>query len=186
MNDAAQPPELLVKGKRYSIEVQRGSGVLGVILSGVVDEETNFDVLLQEATRGSVRQMDFHVLNVAKINSVGVRGWLLFLEKLKEKVGVKFTILSQVFVEHANLASNMLGDEPHAVVAFQVPYFCPKCLSRVSVVLKSAEMMLPGGTVKAAPRYKCPKCADVLELDYPEEEYFYFLRRCQPPVPQPD
>lgn len=158
------------------------NGVL-LKLTGQIDEDVNFGAILGEvhemasmgAPEGGLPRVFFDLQKVERINSCGVREWLLFLEKLQLKFKVEFRVASEAFIEQANIVPGILGPNGTPVHQIEIPYFCASCDERTRQLVPVASVKRTDGFT--APESKCAKCGSAQELDALEEEYFSFLKR---------
>ena len=146
-------------------------------ISGVVNEDVNFGVVLDQlgANYSAIPNALIDVQNIQSLNSVGVRGWLLFLERLQQSKTCRFIGLSEAFVEQSNLVANMLGRKGTPVETFVIPYYCEKCNDRFALQFQTKDLPADLETFTPAP-VKCTKCGSSMEFDSLPEEYFSFLR----------
>src|SRR5258708_7185306 len=97
---------------------------------GTIDEDCNLGVILDAMTTVSadLRTITFNLNQVQRINSCGVREWVLMLDRLKaKKYQVQFEHVNELFVEQANLIPNLLGRDPKRVMSFSAPFYCTQC-----------------------------------------------------------
>ena len=87
------------------VKEQKGD-ILLVRLSGSIEESVEFDKLIGTPTSG---QMHVNCKGVPRINSVGVKAWIQYFQKVKENgVQLKFLECSTAIVEQINLISNLM------------------------------------------------------------------------------
>ena len=119
-------------------------------------EATNFASLLAKLRSGKVT---FDVEGVRQISSIGVKKWVLFLERLCEQgVEVRFERASPQFLSQAAMIRNFLGCGQ--IVSALVPYSCADCGKETQDLLE----VTPGGKVDI-PDWKDCDCGGEMELD---------------------
>lgn len=165
---------------RLEMELDGAAATMTVIVRpiGVLDEDVNF-LILTQAFQGlgvPVKNVIFDLGHVARINSCGVREWILFLEKLAGTVTLSFVNMNEIFVEQVNMMPNMLGKKGWTVLSFHAPYHCAHCNTDIAAVLQPAQVKWQG-ELPIAPAFVCRKCSKPLAFDWLEEEYFSFLKR---------
>src|SRR3712207_5341228 len=105
---SAQLQVLADTGKiRIEMEQKGASAVFRPI--GVIDEDVNFSVVLAQVTKpgANIRDAKFDLGRVSRMNSCGVREWLLLLERLTPVVSLSFFNVCELFVEQANIIPNI-------------------------------------------------------------------------------
>lgn len=162
---------------QLKIEVEPSGNSLTLRPIGWINEDVNFASILKLLSEfgQEVRALCFDLGRVTQINSCGIREWLLFMERVQNRIPCSFLLVNEVFIEQANIVPNLLGKTGTPVFAFHAPYFCAKCNTRITVELKSNALDIESGSFTAPP-FKCQKCSSALEFDAIEEEYFAFLR----------
>lgn len=156
-------------------ETPMGSIQNGIRFVGSIDEDTNLDEVLRSLPHVSPSQLlDLDLADLERINSIGVREWILFLEKLSQLSPFQFSQVSQAFIEIANSVPTILGKKGTPVLRFAAPYHCPKC-SRDEVRVFTKAQIKKTGTTYQFPTELCTQCKQPLDFDALEEEYFHFL-----------
>lgn len=147
---------------RWSVVTREGQ--TNVSLSGSIDEWTELEGLIDEIPPKSNVSIDLAEVN--RISSVGVRVWIMFIEKLKERViPVQIVRCSVVIVRQINMISQFRG---HSVVkSAYAPYYCAKCNKEQLRLIDLAADIVPQ-LRKPEP---CQTCGSQLEID--EEEALY-------------
>ncbi|MGZ3688323.1 MAG: hypothetical protein ACXWPM_09375 [Bdellovibrionota bacterium] len=171
----ANAQTLLDKGKVKILQEPAAPGNYTFKVSGVVDEDTDFGVIAKVLGPGPAT-LHFDLGGITRINSCGVREWLLLLEKLGADRKLVIETVSLILIEQANMIPNLLGKKGTPVLSFQAPYRCNSCNKEVTTLLRPEHVRKPDGSF-AAPEMKCPTCSKTLEFDWMEEEFFNFLRR---------
>lgn len=139
-----------------------------VYLSGVIDETVDFSKSL--GTLPS--EVTFSCQKIDKINSNGVKSWIIFFASLARS-GTKFSFkdMSVPLVEQLNSLENFpCGAQ---VESIESPYLCtnPSCKKETKVIHLTTEIT-PG---KDPAPIKCPHCGSNAEFDDLADEYYSFL-----------
>lgn len=150
---------------------------------GFINEDVNFGAIIQEVVEllrlapdaDGKNCVNFDLSGVDRINSCGVREWLLFLQKLQTSMRIRFGHVNELFVEQANMIPDILGAKGTGVDCVEVPYYCEACDCRVSRYLPIDEIR--SVRESGVPPVPCEKCGGQTELDALEDEYFRFLSR---------
>jgi anti-anti-sigma regulatory factor len=144
--------------------VARGADSTEVSLSGPIDELSNFDALFDAIASGQLVKIDLS--QVHRISSVGVRVWIIFMDKLRaSETPVQLVGCSVCIVRQMSMISQFRG---HGTIAsVYAPYYCVRCNKEQ---LRLIEM---SGDIKTQLRKPviCPTCGAELALD--EEEALY-------------
>jgi hypothetical protein len=173
-----KPVVVLTESPKFRIEfeVTDDHGVARPV--GVIDEDVNFGVLLDamEVLGVPLKSLVIDLGHVERLNSSGIREWLLLLEKLQPPLHVTLSNVNQLMIEQASIIPGVLGPAEWTIDSFQAPYFCQTCKSDHSVSMQPSQVKFPDGHPKP-PGFTCPKCSNPLQFDWLEEEYFAFLKR---------
>ena len=141
-----------------------GAEKIAVSLVGAIDEWADFDALCNEIPPRSAVTIDLSQIN--RISSVGVRIWIVFMDKLKlHETSVQLEGCSVVIVRQLNMILQFRG---HSTVrSAYAPYYCARCNK------EQLRLISLGADVAAQLRkpLPCPTCGTELELD--EEEALY-------------
>lgn len=153
----------------YVADVKLGAeGELSVAIEGVFDETVDVDKLLEGHEFSSVC-FDFKKLK--RINSSGVRRWLLFLQNTKKKFPIIIKQAPPPVVEQMNLIAGFLDGVQ--VESIYLPYLCSRCGHEEQVLVKANAF---DQLKEEIPVVSCPNCnTPNMEFDYLEEEYLHFL-----------
>ena len=175
--------EVLQKTDFVTIEVQPGTTSADdpyvVRISGRFNELVTFKPLADLLREKKVKAVDFDLAGVTDINSIGLREWLMTVEKLQTVAEIQFLKVSEVFVEQSNIVANVLGKPGTPVVEFEGPFWCRACRKRSLRPLKTADFDLSSKTFPV-PEFKCGTCSATLEFDAIEQEFFRFLNHASP------
>jgi hypothetical protein len=169
--------EVYFKNPRATIELVRNSQFTELRILGLISEELDLGklvsaIMLPPHTAPAV------VINlggVARINSGGVREWVLFLGQITSRIPVKFGLVSEAMIQQATVVASILGKPDTPIEAFEVPFYCQGCKQRSTLVF-SKSTLLPVGESFRAPPVPCRACKHALEVDNVEDEYFAFLK----------
>lgn len=152
----------------FTSDVKTVDGTATVTLAGVIDESIDFESYLQGA---SPSEVVFYLAGVKRINSSGVRKWLLFLQNNKGKFKITLEAAPACVVEQMNLISGFLDGV--IVKSIFLPYLCNQCGSEHMELVASSDFEK---LKTELPVIACPKCNHPeMEFDYLPEEYLYFL-----------
>lgn len=139
------------------------------MLTGVIDELSDFSELLK-ATDGSVK---LDLQGIQRINSYGIKNWILMLNKLQEK-NITFINCPVCFIEQINLVPGIQGRAK--VDSFFLPFFCPECEEEYSVKVSFEESKKDGFVDELDDKYNCKECDSKMEFYDDVELYFDFLQ----------
>lgn len=144
-------------------------------LDGVIDEHNGLEHVLDAARDALVLLVDLG--GVRRINSVGVRDWVLWLRSARARFPtVVLFDCPTAIVNEINLVRNFA--EGAVVTTFQAPYFCDRC-GLESVRTLDALAMVSAGE-RTAPAAPCGKPACANALDDADEAYFAFFADVDP------
>ncbi|MBN21870.1 MAG: hypothetical protein CL678_11370 [Bdellovibrionaceae bacterium] len=146
---------------------EKKGDTLTVILTGAIEETVDFNEMIGDPGPS----LWVNVKGISRINSVGVKAWIQYFQKLKESgVEVRIQECSTAMVEQMNLIKNfMAGAE---VESIYVPFGCTQCGAELvgNFTLKKIKEL-----EFEIPDLKCTKCGGSAEFDDVPEEYFSFL-----------
>ncbi len=119
-------------------------------------EATNFASLLGAIQEGRVT---FDVEGVRQISSIGVKKWVLFLERLCDRgIEIRFERASAQFLSQSAMIRNFLGCG--RIVSALVPYSCPDCGKEMEELLE-----IPAEGQVDISDWKDCDCGSEMELD---------------------
>jgi hypothetical protein len=170
------PAKIIGKTAVLQVELLAAADQLYVRFVGTIDEDLNFAHLLDPIIGSHALKLNLDLEKVNRINSCGVREWLLFIQELQSQMAVRFVRVSEAFVKQINLIQGMLGPKGAPVLTFAAPYFCEQCDARHVIALK-AEEVDPTGKPLRAPIRNCPRCSKPMSFDAMESEYLSFLTK---------
>ena len=122
-------------------------------LKGLIDE--NVDVAAVISSQGPVAgEAILNLAGVQKINSVGVRNWMLSMKALTAaSLKFRYVECSPSIVECLNLIANFSMGAP--VDSIQLPYRCESCRRECLVLAKTSDLIASKGDVQPV---SCPNC----------------------------
>jgi anti-anti-sigma regulatory factor len=156
--------------------VRHGEGWTAVGLRGTIDEHAGLAVVSGQV-RGPLVVVDLAA--IARINSVGVRDWMIWLKSLAE-AGRRVVLVdcSPAMMDQVNLVRNFA--QGAWIDSFLAPYFCDRCDLERDERLDPVALRRDGAS--EAPTITCGKPACGLRFDDVEEGYFAFLDDREPPA----
>ncbi len=155
---------------------EREKKTLELAFHGQLTELANLDEVWAYISKlgSDVKEVTVDLRDVHRINSVVVLNWLSFIRRIQARLILKFSSVSESFIEQASAEVPVLGKPGTAVASVEVPLRCPKCLERTSQYFRP-EQLLKAKKIQV-PTVVCIGCQSKLELDHMEEEYFSFLK----------
>ena len=170
--------EVLAKTDKFEMTMEREPTRVTLRLSGVIDEDTNLSTVLDNVRRmiDSLSEIHFDLAGVTRINSCGVREWLLLMERLPLKLQKVFLSVSEFFVEQTNMVPNMLGGKSSKILAFEAPYHCTACKEDFQVVLAPSQVTFRGES-PVPPKIMCQRCGGTMDFAWLPDEYLAFVKR---------
>jgi len=167
---------LVVSGDAFRIEAEPGQNSITLRPVGLINEDVNFGTVLEfiETLQVKPEKILFDMGGISRINSCGVREWLLFLQRMQSKFRCSFGRANEAFIECASSIPTVFGSPGLPIDEIEAPFFCSKCSKRTLVSLKPT-VIFKAGTLSLPPQ-KCAQCAGPLEFDGLEDEYFNFLK----------
>jgi hypothetical protein len=159
--------------------VARGDGFTALRLDGVIDEHCGLAGMSPQLGEGRTLLID--VGAIRRLNSVGVRDWVLWMRDLRKRFPeVILYDCPPPFMTEVNFVRNFA--EGAYIATFGVPLFCSRCKKEDVRILDAAS--LRGDPRPRLPRFACahPDCDNALDDD--EESYLGFLDT-QPKVDDP-
>ncbi len=151
-----------------SWRVKERPGYTDVEFYGEIDENADF-AELRRRLRGPVT---FHLAEVRRINSCGVREWVNFVRDLPQVTELTFSHCSPAIVTQLNMIYNFRGAA--SVRSFFAPYICENC-NREEEKLLDVETYFPNRQIDRVPDFSCEKCGQAMEFDDLPERYLSFL-----------
>ena len=165
---------------RLELETEAAEGIFRPV--GIIDEDTNFSIALEQISTLAPKPQALHIdlSKVRRINSCGVREWILFMERLMTLTRCAFVQVNELMIEQANMVPSILGQKGTPVLSFYAPYHCTHCNKDVPVLLDPSQVEFrkqgtAGGT-PSIPHPDCPDCKKPMDFDWLAEEYFGFVK----------
>jgi hypothetical protein len=150
-----------------SWRIKERPGFTTVEFTGEIDENADFGEL-RRRLRGPVV---FHLAEVRRINSCGVREWVNFVRDLPGVTELTFSHCSPAIVTQLNMIYNFRGAAK--VRSFYAPYVCDACGHEEEKLLDVQNQFGTGGS--KVPEYACEQCGGAMEFDDLPERYLSFL-----------
>jgi anti-anti-sigma regulatory factor len=164
---------------RLRARTARGSDWLGLRLDGVIDEHNRLDEItaaLPNTPPGTTLVIDLG--GVSRLNSVGVRDWVLALRGLRARFeSIRIIDCTPPVMNEVNFVRNFA--EGALIASFQAPTFCTRC-SREGSALIPVFGAQDGRRLEALPSFACERTDCENALDDDESSYLAFLDS-QPP-----
>ena len=171
---------ILDQNGKMRMEMEMENGVVVIRPIGVIDEDVNFSVIVDhfKGMQASERSLRLDLAYVSRMNSCGVREWILFLDKIAPVISsLVFTRVCEPMVEQANMTSGIFGKTRGAVQSFQAPYHCDSCGRDVMEIIKPSQVTFQGEE-PIPPEVHCEKCSRPMTFAWIAKEYFSFVKRC--------
>lgn len=144
--------------------------------SGPVDEHADFSIVQV----GQEVPLTFDLEKVTRINSLGIRTWMVWFAKNAAGRSLTFRSCPKIVVDQFNMVANFLPKSA-VVESFFVPYFCETCSHEQAVLLQAGTDYLQA-TASSPPTFNlpptpvCEKCSVAMDLDVNQNAYFRFLK----------
>jgi len=151
-----------------SWRIKERPGFTTVEFFGEIDENSDF-AELKRRLRGAVV---FHLGEVRRINSCGVREWVNFVRDLPNVAELTFSHCSPAIVTQLNMIYNFRGRA--RVRSFYAPYICESCHNEEEKLL-DVQSQFPSGNTGSLPEFECENCHRTMEFDDLPERYLSFL-----------
>lgn len=159
---------------QFDVKAQKPE--MTVLIKGPIDENSRFVNLDLNGFNTLVLDLN----QVAMINSMGLKNWLLWIKKLPTGMVIKFQNCPRNVVDQMNILQGFLPSGA-LVESFYVPYVCSDCgheKNQLAVRKKDfheATTDTPFG-INLPETQICPKCQGELEIDVVPNKYYYFLQ----------
>ena len=116
------------------------------------------------------KELHLDFTHLQKINSIGLRGFIIFLKSIPATTQIKYHHCSPLFVHMFNIVDGLLP--PHVEIkSLFIPYFCPTCQNDYTFEAHS-----PFNKASLHEVRQCPDDGAQLELFYSENTFFKFLK----------
>lgn len=135
-----------------------------IALAGSLDEWADLDALFDQLPSRATIALDLS--QVKRISSVGVRIWIVFVEKLKQHdIPLEMHGCSVVIVRQLTMISQFRGHGK--VCSAYAPYYCSKCVKeQLRLIDLSANV-----EAQLQQSMPCPTCGTLIDLDEEPELY---------------
>jgi anti-anti-sigma regulatory factor len=144
----------------FSFRVSERPDEVSIVVAGSIDETSE---LVPPPARG--RRVVIDAEQVQRINSLGVRAWIVMMESLAaETHDVVVRNLPAVLVTQASMISTFLGNA--RVESFKTPWICMSCETSLE--------QLYGASDPVPQNIQCPSCGQAMELDWDRASYLAF------------
>lgn len=144
-----------------------------VELGGAFDEAANLAREIGDLPP-EVRTLIVRAPLILRINSVGVRNWISYFQRLVSGgVATRFQALAPSLVDQLNFISNFAGGG--TVESVMAPFRCAGCRSENLVEVGVGSSFNPSALTGAGPR--CRQCGQATAFDDEVDEYFAFVAR---------
>ncbi|MGY3804584.1 hypothetical protein ACWNT8_11005 [Pigmentibacter ruber] len=146
-----------------------------VRISGMVDENADFSELYKK--HHDILFLDLK--GVHRINSSGVRKWVLALDKLKD-VELHYINCSFPVVDQLSMVPEFINKKSY-VESFDARYVCENDNTTHIFNLVVGFDIQPGlKKYEDGPERFCPNCKNRLEFDHNPDSYLFFLSNLHP------
>lgn len=143
--------------------------------SGDINEYADFT----KVDLGGAKEAIFDFSEVRFVNSIGLRGWIIWIKKAAG-MSIQFIKCPRYVVDQMNILEGFLP--PNArVESFYIPYYCESC-DHTEMFLAERGRDFKEGTadvkegILVKDELPCPKCGNPAEMDVLKERYFNFLK----------
>ena len=150
-----------------SWRIKERAGFTNVEFTGEIDENTDFS----ELTNRLQGKVVFHLQQIRRINSCGVREWINFVRDLPNVEELTFSHCSAAIVGQLNMIFNFRGNA--TIRSIYAPYICDECDIEVEKLL-DIETSFPNG-IDEPPEFPCDRCGEMMEFDDLPDHYLAFL-----------
>jgi anti-anti-sigma regulatory factor len=144
----------------FVFHVTEGASELLITVAGTLSEDSRLEV---PAVRG--RRVIIDARRVERINSMGVRNWIDFIEQLHDQShDVVIRHLPPAMVSQASMITTFIGKS--RIESFLSPWYCPGCENTLE--------QLHGYRDELPRSIPCPQCRTPMELDWDRDAYLAF------------
>ena len=142
---------------------------LEVHLSGSIVESVDLEVIIGEVPS----ELHLHCKEVERINSMGVKRWIQYFNRLREKgTRLHFHECSSAIVQQANLIPNFACGG--TIESICLPFICEKCSRELVAVMRSEDARrIDLDKIDL----KCSRCSSRLIFDDDPATYLQCLSR---------
>lgn len=158
----------------FQIEITEKEDSNIIAFTGRINEEAE----LPDLTPYQNKPLIVDLNKVTFINSLGIRLWILWVEKHPE-VSFSFMNIPPTILDQVNLIKDFLP-KGSAILSFYVPTYCEECDIENNVLFKegedftwSPEQKLVKEPLQLAP---CKECNNEIELNIQPQKFFGFFK----------
>jgi ABC-type transporter Mla MlaB component/DNA-directed RNA polymerase subunit RPC12/RpoP len=135
-----------------------------ISLAGAIDERAELDIIVDQIPPRAAVTIDLS--QISRISSMGVRVWIVFIDKLKaHSMPVDLEGCSVVIVRQMNMITQFRGHA--AVKSAYAPYYCASCNKEQLRLIDLGTEVTP----QLRAMMLCPTCGSKIDLDEEEELY---------------
>ncbi|MCB0419737.1 MAG: hypothetical protein KDD61_02000 [Bdellovibrionales bacterium] len=158
------------------VDIEKTEQGTKVTLTGRITEDSDFGLMPSKDDAPLVIDMQ----NVTRINSCGLRFWVIWMNDLGKDTQVTLQNCPQWVVDQINILEGFVGNNT-VVESFYVPYYCEDCELSESVFKKQGVDFELNNVDAAIQDWedqppKCPQCSGDMDLDAVSSKYFSFLK----------
>ncbi|MCA9670797.1 MAG: anti-sigma factor antagonist [Myxococcales bacterium] len=158
---------------QVSAALERRGDTLEVKLSGIIDERNALLDLAEELKQSGARRIVIDAGDVRRINSVGVRDWILMMRELESVEDLVLQRCSLAIVVQLNTVHNFRGSA--RITSVMAPYACPACEAEQVETIDVENAGAEPEALVAANAHTCNACGASVEFDDLPDRYFMFL-----------
>src|SRR4051812_42172436 len=102
---------LISSGDAFRIEAELADTNIIIRSIGLINEDVNFGVVLKfiNSLQSKPTQVIFDMSQISRINSCGVREWLIFLQVMQSRYSCSFSRANETFIEVAGSVPTVFG-----------------------------------------------------------------------------
>jgi hypothetical protein len=158
------------------MKVTRNKDQVHVALEGAIGETTPLFIL----PMAEIKELTVDMTSVTYINSIGVKHWILWTNKIPRTMSVKLVNCPYVIVSQANIVVGFVPKQM-TIESFRMPYVCEECgKEEILTATRGKDYEYPSEGVPkkiAIPEeLPCTKCKEgKLEPDFFREKVFKFM-----------
>ena len=158
----------------FKCYIESQEGFVCMEFSGRMDE----DMILPDRSQLEGKHVLVDFEEVAFINSLGIRKWLMWIEKHPFK-SLRFKNLPLNVVDQVNMVEGFLPEDSQ-VESFYVPYYCEGCELETHHHFEEGREFCWGIKVPTDEELrskKCEECGSGIEPSVQEQKFFLFLMK---------
>lgn len=143
---------------------------------GVIDEDVNFAPLLEHlsSSRPPISRLLVDTSRVTRLNSCGIREWLLLMERMPSSIRLEFSCLGYLFVCQGAMTPGIFGKRVPKVHALEIPFRCAGCDSEFFAIIHRSSIKSSADR-HILPETRCRSCSLPASGEPLEDEYVYVL-----------